>query len=89
MRKIIEYVLVTDPQSLKEKLEDMINRGWEIRGFVTFASSGNESYAVMESITEGEAVSMQEFEEELPNLGSVKSPARPRKKEPSISIGNN
>jgi len=89
MRKIIEYVLVTEPQSLKEKLEDMINRGWEIRGFVTFASSGNESYAVMEGIAENDSVKMQEFEEELPNdLGPVKE-VKPRKKEPSISIGNN
>jgi hypothetical protein len=58
MQKIIEFVLVTDPQSLKEKLEQMINRGWEIRGFVTFHSDTayNESYAVMESITESEPV---------------------------------
>ena len=56
MHKIIEFIQVTDPQSLKEKLEQMVNRGWEIRGFVTFHSdtSYNESYAVMESFTETE-----------------------------------
>ncbi len=36
MHKIIELILVTDPLSMKEKLEQMVNRGWEIRGFVTF-----------------------------------------------------
>jgi hypothetical protein len=38
MHKIIEFVLVTDPQSLKEKLEQMVNRGWEIKG--SFHQSG-------------------------------------------------
>jgi hypothetical protein len=62
MNKIIEFVLASDPQSLKEKLEQMVNRGWEIRGFVTFHSDTayNESFAVMESFTETEYAKMEE-----------------------------
>jgi len=92
MHKIIEFILVTDPQSLKEKLEQMVNRGWEIRGFVTFHSDTaySESYAVMESITETEAAKMEEFEEELPETPeSSIYPKSPKKKEASISLGNN
>ena len=92
MHKIIEFVLVTDPQSLKEKLEQMINRGWEIRGFVTFHSDTayNESYAVMESFTEAETAKMEEMEEELPESHENSIyPKSPKKKEASISLGNN
>jgi hypothetical protein len=92
MHKIIEFILVTDPQSLKEKLEQMVNRGWEIKGFVTFHSgtSYNESYAVMESYSESEPVKMAEFEEQLPEPPESQVRAKsPRKKEPSISLGNN
>jgi len=92
MHKIIEFVLVTNPQSLKEKLEQMINRGWEIRGFVTFHSDTAyaESYAVMESFTENESVKMEEFEAELPvPPENPIYPKAPKKKEPSISLGNN
>lgn len=92
MHKIIEFIQVTDPQSLKEKLEQMVNRGWEIRGFVTFNSdtSYNESYAVMESFTETDAVKLEEMVEELPEPpGNSIYPKSPKKKEASISLGNN
>jgi hypothetical protein len=92
MHKIIEFVQVTDPQSLKEKLEQMVNRGWEIRGFVTFNSdpSYNESYAVMESFTETDAAKMEEMVEELPEPPENSIyPKSPKKKEASISLGNN
>jgi hypothetical protein len=92
MHKIIEFVLVTDPHSLKEKLEQMVNRGWEIRGFVTFHSDTayNESYAVMESFTEAESVKMEEMVEELPEpTENSIYPKSPKKKEASISLGNN
>jgi hypothetical protein len=92
MHKIIEFIQVTDPQSLKEKLEQMVNRGWEIRGFVTFQSdtSYNESYAVMESFTETDAAKLEEIEEELPEPPEKSIyPKSPKKKEASISLGNN
>lgn len=91
MHKIIEFILVTDPPTLKEKLEQMVNRGWEIKGFVTFNSgtSYNESYAVMESYSESEPAKMAEFEEQLPMASETVLPKSPRKKEPSISLGNN
>jgi hypothetical protein len=92
MHKIIEFVLVTDPESLKEKLEQMVNRGWEIKGFVTFNSdpSYNESYAVMESLTESESAKVEEIEEVLPESHENSIyPKPPKKKEASISLGNN
>jgi hypothetical protein len=92
MNKIIELVLATDPESLKARLEQMVNRGWEIKGFVTFHSDSayNESYAVMESIAESESARMEKFEEELPepHENSI-YPRSPKKKEVSISMGNN
>jgi hypothetical protein len=92
MHKIIEFILVTDPQSLKEKLEQMVNRGWEIRGFVTFHSDAgyNESYAVMESLTESDSAKTKILEEELPEPpeNSI-HPKSPKKREASISLGNN
>ncbi len=92
MHKIIEFILVTDPQSLKEKLEQMVNRGWEIRGFVTFHSdtSFNESYAVLESSAESDGAKMEELVEELPKPPENSIyPKSPKKKEASISLGNN
>jgi hypothetical protein len=92
MHKIIELILVTDPQSMKEKLEQMVNRGWEIRGFVTFHSDPayNESYAVMESIAESESAKVEQLEEELPAPPeNATYPKSPKKKEASISLGNN
>lgn len=92
MHKTIEFVLVTDPQSLKEKLEQMVNRGWEIRGFVTFHSdtSYNESYAVMEGFREAETAKIEEIEEELTEHHENPTyPKSPKKKEASISLGNN
>jgi hypothetical protein len=92
MHKIIEFVLATDAGSLKEKLEQMVNRGWEIRGFVTFHSDTayNESFAVMENTTETESAMMEELEEELPEPPENSIYAKsPKKKEASISLGNN
>ena len=54
MAKKIELLAATDPHSLKEKLEEMINTGWEIKGFVYFnpTNSYGESYAVLERFSE-------------------------------------
>jgi tRNA(Ile2) C34 agmatinyltransferase TiaS len=92
MHKIIEFVLATDPGSLKEKLEQMVNRGWEIKGFVTFHSNPafDESYAVMENLADAETAKMEEIEEELPEPHETSIyPKSPKKKEVSISMGNN
>ena len=91
MHKIIEFVLVTDPQSLKEKLEQMVNRGWEIKGFVSFHQDNTytESFAVMETITEQESVKMEEFETKKSEPEQSPYPKAPKKKEISISLGGN
>jgi|WetSurMetagenome_2_1015567.scaffolds.fasta_scaffold857369_1 hypothetical protein len=92
MQKIIEFVLATDPRSLKEKLEQMVNRGWKIRGFVTFPSDPgyNESYAVMENLSDVETAKLEVTEEKLSESPETSIyPKSPKKKEVSISMGNN
>jgi|PlaIllAssembly_1097288.scaffolds.fasta_scaffold3291202_2 hypothetical protein len=87
MIKRIELVPASDPQTLKDKLEDAVNKGWEIKGFVSF-NNGNsqiESYAVLERLSEKFTPKGPESEtEEVREKQSV-SPGR--KKEVNISIG--
>jgi hypothetical protein len=91
MHKTIELVLVTDPQSLKVKLEEMVNLGWEIRGFVKLESGTNylETFAVMEGLTESESVKPPEFSQVETEPGQATYTQKPKKKEISISIGGN
>ena len=90
MAKKIEFIPVTDPHSLREKLEEMVNSDWEIKGFVSF-NSGNpcgDSYAVLERYTEKEPLLEQQYEMENPlQEKSVRAPSA--KKQISISIGGN
>ncbi len=91
MFKKIEMIPATDPESLKEKLEEMVNDGWEIRGFVCF-NCGNptcESFAVLERISEKEIIPGKEYEAEIIPEPASPYPKTPRKKEASISIGGN
>ena len=89
MSKKIELIPVTDPQSLKEKLEEMVNDGWEIKGFVCFNSraSNCESFAVLESLSEPEKAQPYEYEEHVLSSRSYTKPLG--KKDISISIGGN
>jgi hypothetical protein len=91
MFKKIEFVPVTDPQTLKEKLEEMVNNGWAIKGFVS-CNSGNpygESFAVMERLAEREHAKFtdQDMDESLRVHSNYH--ISPKKKEISISMGGN
>ena len=68
MYKNIELVPASDPRSMKEKLEEMVNNGWGIKGFVSFntGNPGTESFAVMERLSESYSGSGQEFNEQEP-----------------------
>ena len=63
MPKKIELLIATDPHSLKEKLEEMINIGWEIKGFVYFKTYG-DSYAVLERFSEKAGGDFLQYEEQ-------------------------
>lgn len=88
MIKKIELIPVTEKQTFQEKMEEMVNQGWEIKGFVTFDNSSEPhlSYAVMERPFADDAITDTEF-------GSVERPIEhsfnpePPKPEVSISVG--
>jgi hypothetical protein len=91
MIKKIEIVPVSDPHSLKERLEEMVNEGWEIKGFVNCNSGNNynEPYAVLQRFSEKETGRKQETETEKPAFEHSPFPDPPKKKEISISLGGN
>jgi hypothetical protein len=91
MEKKIEFVPVTDPQSLKQKLEEMVNNGWEIKGFVCCNSGDpyNERFAVLERSSGNIKLKEQDFaaNEEKPKDKTIHPISA--KKEISISLGGN
>lgn len=88
MIKKIEFIPATESNTLREKLEEMVNQGWEIKGFVTFRSSSDShnTFAVMERPFAGGAIMDTEF-------GNTERPIEhsfnpePPKPEVSISVG--
>ena len=91
MGKKIEFVPVSDPQSLKQKLEEMVNNGWEIKGFVC-CNSGNpydERFAVLERSSGNATVNEQDYTgSDEKSQDKIINPV-PAKKEISISVGGN
>jgi hypothetical protein len=92
MQKKIELLIATDPYSLKEKLEEMINIGWEIKGFVYFKTYG-DSYAVLERFSEaGSGGDFLQYEEKavVDEKISEEKPVSSKRgnKDINISIGN-
>jgi hypothetical protein len=93
MPKKIELLIATDPHSLKEKLEEMINIGWEIKGFVYFKTHG-DSYAVLERFSEktGSGGDFMQYEEQavVDEEISGEKPVSSKRgnKDINISIGN-
>jgi len=91
MPKKIELLIATDPHSLKEKLEEMINIGWEIKGFVYFKTYG-DSYAVLERFSEKAGGDFLQYEEQavVDEKISEDKPvsSKRRNKDINISIGN-
>ncbi|HEX2934945.1 MAG TPA: hypothetical protein VHO72_06295 [Bacteroidales bacterium] len=88
MIKKIEFVPVTESNTLRDKLEEMVNQGWEIKGFVTFSATSDphQSFAVMERPFADDAITDTEF-------GATERPIEhsfnpePPKPEVSISVG--
>jgi hypothetical protein len=91
MTKKIEFVPVSDPQSLKQKLEEMVNNGWEIKGFVCCNSGDpyNERFAVLERSSVNATVKEQDLTaSEEKSRDKIIQPVT-AKKEISISLGGN
>ena len=91
MSKKIELIPVTDPQSLKEELEEMINEGWGIKGFVCLNSgtSSCESFAVLESLSSPEKGKAPPYEYEEHGYTNKPNTKPLKQKDVSISIGGN
>lgn len=89
MIKKIELLPVIESHTLREKLEEMVNHGWEIKGFVTFndTSDPHNSFAVLERPFADDAITDTEFgyTEEQPIEHSFNP--EPPKPEVSISVG--
>jgi hypothetical protein len=97
MGKKIELVAATDPHSLKEKLEEMINTGWEIKGFVYFnpTNSYGDSYAVLERFSEKAGTSNDDLlhhseQFDVEDIANAEKPVSPKQanKNINISIGS-
>ena len=91
MSRKIEFIPVTNPLSLKETLEEMVNGGWELKGFVSFnqGMTSEDSFAVLESLAETGKTKILPQDAEEPIRISVSNTASLKKKEISISVGGN
>jgi len=90
MDKKIEIVNASDPKTLKQQLEQMVNQGWQIKGVVGYNPhvAGSEPFVILErDATDDPAVS----ESYYGNEGQVTEPfytkPEPPRKEISISMG--
>ena len=88
MLKKIEMIPVTEKQAFQEKMEEMVNHGWEIKGFVTFNKTFDPyfSYAVMERPFADDTIPDTEFRFAERPIEHSFNP-EPSKPEVSISVG--
>lgn len=89
MSKSIEIITVTDPETLQQQLEHMVNRGWSIKG-VGYKPNGeaNEQFVILERDSANDPTVNEElYVNEEPQEETYTRPEPPRK-EISISMGN-
>jgi hypothetical protein len=89
MAKRIEIIPASNPQALKEQLEEMVNNGWEIKGVIGYNPHNVFAgpYVIMEGTVTDDYVRYQaphSREEVQDPFGT--SPEPPRE-EISISVG--
>jgi hypothetical protein len=87
MSKKIEIVPVFDPHELKQKLEKMVNEGWEIKGVI--GENVNSGPLVILEHLSYEETMKEEFHSEIkePLAEQFYVRSSPPQKEISISIG--
>lgn len=91
MAKRIEIVPATNPQTLKDQLEEMINNGWEIKGVIGYNphNAYTEPFVIMENDVIDEEIRYQSnynYDEDPVADHFIPKP-EPPKKEISISMG--
>lgn len=89
MSKSIEILTVTDPEAMKQQLEHMVNRGWQIKGVGCNPNNGNtdEQFVILErDSADDPTVNEELYENEEPTEEIYTKPEPPRK-EISISMG--
>lgn len=89
MAKKIEIVPATNPQALKDQLEEMVNNGWEIKGVIGYNphNAYTEPFVILESTVNDEYVRYQNNFDEDPVADHFVPKPEPPKKEISISVG--
>lgn len=90
MAKKIEIIPATNPQTLKEQLEEMVNNGWEIKGVIGYNPHNAyvEPYIIMEGTVTDEYVRYQTPHTEEPLSDPFGTRPEPPREEISISIGS-
>ena len=89
MAKRIEIIPATNPQALKDQLEEMVNNGWEIKGVIGYNphNAYTEPYVILETTYADDYTRYQNKYEEDPVADQFIPKPEPPQKEISISVG--
>lgn len=89
MAKKIEIVPATNPQVLKDQLEDMVNNGWEIKGVIGYNPHNpyTEPFVILENNFADDYARYQSNYAEDPVADKFIPKPEPPQKEISISVG--
>jgi hypothetical protein len=90
MDKRIEIVNASDPATLKQQLEQLVNLGWQIKGVVSYNPNvpGSEPFVILQrDVSEDPAISDSFYVNENLVSEQIYTKPEPPKKEISISMG--
>ena len=90
MAKQIEIIHISDSQTLKLQLEQMVNVGWNIKGVVSYDpnKANSEPFVILErDSADDPGINESLYESEEPVVEEYSRPELPRK-DISISMGN-
>lgn len=89
MAKRIEILPATNPQLLKDQLEDLVNSGWEIKGVIGYNphDANTEPFVILENTVSDEYARYQSKYAEDPVADQFIPKPEPPKQEISISVG--
>lgn len=89
MAKRIEILPATNPQLLKNQLEELVNNGWEIKGVIGYNphNAYTEPFVILESEVMYDYARYQTNYDEDPVADHFVPKPEPPRKEISISVG--
>lgn len=89
MAKRIEIIPATNPQTLKDQLEELVNNGWEIKGVVGYNphNAYTEPFVILEGYVADEYARYQSKHAEDPVADQFIPKPEPPKQQISISVG--